>query len=116
MEPPNTTAVTLDGAASAVPATTSRSPSARARIAPVVRRRCPGSPGFVEDLAGVVCVMRADRDVVCSRGAQPVSGAGSAVRQPGQALDAGAAQDRAEQLRLRPARSDVNGDPVVHLA
>ena len=45
--------------------------------------------------------------------AQPVASPGPAVRQPGQALDAGAAQDRAEQLglglasrrpRLRPSR------------
>jgi hypothetical protein len=49
------------------------------------------------------------------RGAQPVSSPGPAVRYPGQALDAGATQDRAEQLGLGLATGDPHYDPVVHL-
>ena len=42
-------------------------------------------------------------------------GPGPAVRYPGQALDAGATQDRAEQLGLGLATGDLDYDPVVHL-
>ena len=80
---------------------------------PSPRRSC-GSSAFVQDLACVLRIVRADHDVVRSHGAQPVSSPGPAVRQPGQALDAGATQDRAEQLRLRLAAGDLDYDPVVH--
>jgi hypothetical protein len=74
-----------------------------------------GSSGFVQDLACVSRVLRADHDVVRPHGAQPVSSPGPAVRYPGQALDAGATQDRAEQLGLGLATGDLDYDPVVHL-
>jgi hypothetical protein len=60
-------------------------------------------------------VLRADHDVVRPRGAQPVSSPSPAVRYPGQALDARAKQDRAEQLGLGLATGDLDYDPVVHL-
>src|SRR3954447_15529745 len=76
--------------------------------------RC-GSSGFVQDLACVLRVLPADHDVVRPHGAQPVSSPGTAVRQTGQALDAGATQDRAEQLGLGLATGNLDYDPVVHL-
>ncbi len=72
-----------------------------------------GSSGSVQDLAGLVRVPRADQDVVRSHGPDAVTCPGPAVGQPGQALDAGAAQDRAEQLGLGLASGDLNYDPVV---
>jgi hypothetical protein len=48
-------------------------------------------------------------------GAQSVSSPGTTVRQPGQALDAGATQYRAEQLGLGLAAGDGDYDPAVHL-
>src|SRR3954454_21798418 len=75
--------------------------------------RC-GSSRFVQDLACVLRVVRADHDVVRPHGAQPVSSPGPAVRQPGQALDAGPTQDRAEQLGLSLATRNRDCDPVVH--
>src|SRR4051794_17265894 len=74
-----------------------------------------GSSGFMQDLACVLRVLRANHDVVRPHGAQPVSSPGPAVRQPGQALDARATQDRAEQLGLGLATGDLDYDPVVHL-
>jgi hypothetical protein len=68
----------------------------------------------VQDLACVLRVLRADQDVVRPDGAQPVPSPGPAVRQPGQALDAGGTQDRAEQLGLGLAIRDLDYDPVVH--
>ena len=75
-----------------------------------------GSSGCVQDLACVLRVLWADQDVVRPHGAQTVSSPGPAVRQPGQALDAGATQDRAEQLGLGLATGDIDYDPVVHLS
>jgi hypothetical protein len=69
----------------------------------------------VQDLACVLRVLPADHDVVRTYGAQPVSSPGPTIRQPGQALDAGATQDRAEQLGLGLTTGDFNYDPVVHL-
>ena len=59
-------------------------------------------------------VAAADHDVVGPDGPQAVASPGPAVRQPGQALDAGAAQDRAEQLGFGLATGDLDYDPVVH--
>ena len=69
----------------------------------------------MQDLACVLRILRADHDVVRPHGAQPVSSPGPAVRQPGQALDAGATQDRAEHLGLGLATGNLDYDPVVHV-
>ena len=67
----------------------------------------------MQQFAGLLRVSRADHDVVRSRRPEAVACPGPAVRQPGQALDAGSTQDRAEQLGLGLASGDLNYDPVV---
>ena len=67
----------------------------------------------MQDLAGVLRVPGADHDVVGPHGPQAVTCPGPAVGQPGHALDAGATQERAEQLGLGLATGDLNYDPVV---
>jgi hypothetical protein len=69
--------------------------------------------GAVQELAGVVRVPGADDNVVGPHGSQAVTCPGPAVGQPRHALDAGATQERAEQLGLGLATGDLNYDPVV---
>src|SRR2546423_10879260 len=70
-----------------------------------------GSSGSVQDLAGLVRVPRADNNVVRPHGPEAVTCPRPAVGQPGQALNVGATQDRAEQFGLGLATGDLNYDP-----
>ena len=69
--------------------------------------------GSAQKLACILRVPRADQDVVGSDCPEAVTSPRPAVRQPRQALDAGATQDRAEQLGLGLAAGDLNYDPIV---
>src|SRR5688572_15377621 len=67
----------------------------------------------MQGLAGVVRVPGADHNVVGPHGPQAVTCPGPEVGQPGRALDAGATQERAEELGLGLATGNLNYDPVV---